>query len=274
MQVRQAILSLLRQLMGSAAFPGNSDCLQRISSIHPVSRPVWKGSQMASGSEELLQQCILQVSGFRYVELPKERTLANIQHRPVSGYKVFTNPSNLPVFGMEQKTTLRYSVKARPSCVFELSRYDEYNGDDPNYPSSTMWAATLYDREWEINLSENAALSIGQSASWNPHVRPFFRSVHESTNTGPYLGFTDFLHCVGAVASFLDRVKGIPPESTGTESGLEGSKSNIPGCETDEKPDLTGTDNGTSESGHIGHSKHEITSEQLDLFELTFKERE
>lgn len=62
MQVRQAILSLLRQLMGPAAFPGNSDCLQRISSIHPVSRPVWKGSQMASGSEKLLQQCILQVS--------------------------------------------------------------------------------------------------------------------------------------------------------------------------------------------------------------------
>ncbi|KAL9061770.1 MAG: hypothetical protein Q9206_000340 [Seirophora lacunosa] len=149
-----------------------------------------------------------------------------------------------------------------------------YPANDPNYPSSTMWAATLYDREWEINLSENAALSIGQSASWNPHVRPFFRSVHESTNTGPYLGFTDFLHCVGAVASFLDRVKGILPESTGTESGLEGSKSNISGCETDEKPDLTGTDNGTIESGHIGHSKHEITSEQLDLFELTFRERE
>ncbi|KAL8975079.1 MAG: hypothetical protein Q9197_000686 [Variospora fuerteventurae] len=191
-----------------------------------------------------------------------------------SGYKVFTNPPNFPMIGMEQKTTLRYSLKAQPSCIFELSRYDEYNGDDPNYPSSTMWAASFYDRDWEVNLSENKALGIGQSASWNPDVRPFFQSVHGSTDKGPYTGFTDFLHHVGTVASFLDRVKGIAPESTVTEGGLEDSNTNVSVCGNHGIPDLRKTDNGTSEHIHGSYSKNEITSDQLDLFELTFTEQE
>ena len=126
----------------------------------------------------------------------------------VSGYKVFTSPPHLPILGMEQKTTFRYSLKTHPSCIFELSRYDEYNGDDPSYPSSTKWAATFYDREWDVNLGENARLSIGQSASWNPRTNPFFQPRGGLTSQTPSAGFTECFHNAQAIASFLDKLKG------------------------------------------------------------------
>lgn len=150
----------------------------------------------------------------------------------VSGFKVFTSPPNLPIVGMEQKTTFRYSLKAQPSCIFELSRYDEYNGDDPRYPSSTQWAASLYDREWDVKLSDNAKLGVGQSASWNPRTNPFFQPAHGPTSNGPHAGFTDFLLQIQAIASFLDKLKGTLPDPEGTGTGNEISQGAASGSET------------------------------------------
>ncbi|KAI4171004.1 MAG: hypothetical protein LQ343_004541 [Gyalolechia ehrenbergii] len=140
--------------------------------------------------------------GVRFKEPPADENPA------ISGYKVFTSPRTLPIIGMEQKTTFRYSLKAQPSCILELSRYDEYNGTDPRYPSSTQWAASFYDRDWDVKFSENAGLGVGQSASWNPQTEPFFRAWNASTSKAPHAGFTDVFRQVQAVASFLDKLKG------------------------------------------------------------------
>ncbi|KAL8944097.1 MAG: hypothetical protein Q9216_000688 [Gyalolechia sp. 2 TL-2023] len=145
--------------------------------------------------------------GVKFMEPP-----AN-EHPAISGYKVFASSPTLPILGMEQKTTFRYSLKAQPSCIFELSRYDEYNGTDPKYPSSTQWAASFYDRDWDVKLSENVALGVGQSASWNPHTESFFRARNASASQTPHTGFIDLVRQVQAVASFLDTLKGTLSDS-------------------------------------------------------------
>ncbi|KAL8835286.1 MAG: hypothetical protein Q9170_003372 [Blastenia crenularia] len=144
--------------------------------------------------------------GVRFREPPEDENPA------FSGYKVFISPSSLPVVGMEQKTTFRFSLKAHPSSVFELSRYDEYNGVDPKHPSSTQWAASFHDREWDVKLSENAGLSVGQFASWNPQTTPFFQPMHGSINTGPHAGFADIFHQIHNITNFLDTLKGTSPD--------------------------------------------------------------
>ncbi|KAL8929794.1 MAG: hypothetical protein Q9208_000938 [Pyrenodesmia sp. 3 TL-2023] len=189
------------------------------------------------------------------------------EYPAISGYKFFTSPNSLPILGMEQKTTFRCALKAQPSFIFELSRYDEYNGDDPRFPSSTQWAATFYDRDWENNLSENAKLGIGYSASWNPHTRPFFQPMHGSTSKGANSGFNDFLHHIQAVAGFLDKVKGSPPQAAEMEN-VSNQGSHSSDFEGKVAPDeATRTDNIAIEENHTSHSGTEITPDQLDLFE-------
>lgn len=189
------------------------------------------------------------------------------EYPAISGYKVFSNPTNLPILGMEQKTTFRYSLKAQPSFIFELSRYEEYNGDDPRFPSSTQWAASLYDRDWEINLSENAGLGIGHSASWNPHARPFFQTMHGSTSKGPYAGFTNFFRHVQAIAGFLDKVKGSLSQAAQTENST-GESSDGSHLQDGMTPDqTTETENKPSEGSRGTSSESGITPDQLDLFE-------
>ncbi|KAL8712256.1 MAG: hypothetical protein Q9220_003407 [cf. Caloplaca sp. 1 TL-2023] len=119
----------------------------------------------------------------------------------ISGQRIFSTPSDLVILGKEQKTTLRYSLAGEPRFIFELSRYDEYDGPDIWRPSSTQWAASLYDREWDSRLAENTKLEVGQSSSWRPDVDPLF---------GPKTGETgvrDFLYHTRKVASFLDMFK-------------------------------------------------------------------
>lgn len=129
------------------------------------------------------------------------------QNPALSGYRVFTRPSNLRMLGMEQKTTFRYSLKAQPKFLFELSRYDEYNGENPWLPSSTQWAASFYDREWERTLGENEKLGVGEEASWDPQIDPFFEPMRTSAYKGPEAGFKDFLLHTKAIGGFLDGLK-------------------------------------------------------------------
>ncbi|KAL9600131.1 MAG: hypothetical protein Q9219_003387 [cf. Caloplaca sp. 3 TL-2023] len=147
--------------------------------------------------------------GIKFVKPPAD------QNPAVTGFKVFTSAAKLPVVGMEQKTTFRYSLRAHPSYLFELSRYDEYNGHDHQYPTSTQWAASFYDREWDLRFGENVALGIGQSTSWNPHACPIFRPTDQSKSMDPRAGFVEFYSHVKSVASFLDNLKGISSDTEG-----------------------------------------------------------
>ncbi|KAL8672906.1 MAG: hypothetical protein Q9168_002660 [Polycauliona sp. 1 TL-2023] len=123
----------------------------------------------------------------------------------VSGYKIFTSPANFAVLGTEQKTTFRYSLKAQPKFVVEISRYDAYDGD--TLPSATQWAVSLYDREWDSKLSENARLGVGCFASWKSRREPFFEPVKSLANSDADAGFKDFLLHTQAIGNFLDGLK-------------------------------------------------------------------
>ncbi|KAL8693382.1 MAG: hypothetical protein Q9218_001774 [Villophora microphyllina] len=154
-----------------------------------------------------------------------------------SGYKVFTTPANLRIVGMEQKTTFKYSLKAQPQFVFELSRYDEYNGDNPWLPSSTQWAAIFYDREWDEKLGENAKLGIGQAASWTPHGNPLFKPNNTSATGSSEEGFKGFLHHTKSVVDFLDELQAIPQEPLDASKDA-GKSSYDPGPESEQSVGL------------------------------------
>ncbi|KAL8697984.1 MAG: hypothetical protein Q9224_002064 [Gallowayella concinna] len=129
------------------------------------------------------------------------------QDPAISGHKIFTSPTTLPILGVEQKTTFKYCLKAQPKFIIEISRYDEYSGDNAWLPSSTQWAVSFYDREWDSKLSENARLSIGVSASWNPFVNPFFEPMDPNASKDADAGFKDFLLHSQAIGVFLDGLK-------------------------------------------------------------------
>ncbi|KAL8771170.1 MAG: hypothetical protein Q9209_003341 [Squamulea sp. 1 TL-2023] len=145
------------------------------------------------------------------------------QYPALHGYRIFTSPSDFPVLGIEQKTTFRYCLKAQPKFIIEISRYDEYNDDKSWLPSSTNWAASFYDREWDSKLSENAKLGVGNSASWNPHANPFFEPIN-SSNKKPDAGFKDFLLHTQTIGKFLDELKMGPqgPSKAKNDSGENG----------------------------------------------------
>ena len=127
-----------------------------------------------------------------------------------SGYKIFISPTDFAVLGTEQKTTFRYCLKAQPKFAVEISRYDGYDGDN-RLPSTTQWAVSLYDREWDSRLSENARLGIGHSASWNPYAHPFFQPIKPSQEpAAAAAGFKDFLLHTRAIGNFLDGLKTDP----------------------------------------------------------------
>ncbi|KAL8781650.1 MAG: hypothetical protein Q9213_005915 [Squamulea squamosa] len=145
------------------------------------------------------------------------------QYPALTGYRTFTSPTNLPILGIEQKTKFRYCLKAQPKFIIEISRYDEYNGDKSWLPSSTNWAASFYDREWDSKLSENAKLGLGKAASWNPHANPFFEPMSFSSKK-PDAGFKDFLLHTEAIGKFLDELKMGPqgPSKAMNEAGEKG----------------------------------------------------
>ncbi|KAL8799784.1 MAG: hypothetical protein Q9182_005650 [Xanthomendoza sp. 2 TL-2023] len=149
------------------------------------------------------------------------------QYPAISGVKIFTSPTTLPILGVEQKTTFRYCLKAQPKFVIEVSRYDEYSGDNAGLPSSTQWAVSLYDREWDLRFSENARLSIGIAASWNPNANPFFEPMDPYASREANAGFTDFLLHTQAIGEFLDELKrgSQGPTETVDQSGVDAHRS-------------------------------------------------
>ncbi|KAI4277126.1 MAG: hypothetical protein LQ337_001999 [Flavoplaca oasis] len=152
-------------------------------------------------------------SGIEYKKPPPETNPA------VSGYKIFTSPGNFAVLGTEQRTTFRYSLKKQARITVEIQRYDVYDGDNPRLPSTTQWALSLYDREWDLKLSENAKLGVGHAASWNPSANPFFTPIKPSASGEADAGFKDFLGHTQDIGEFLDGLKADSREPATATSG-------------------------------------------------------
>ena len=75
----------------------------------------------------------------------------------------------------EQKIALRYRLKSMPEFVFEIARYDSYDLlTNSQTPSTTHWGASMWNTEWDIKLSKNANLGLGESAGWDPRIEMFF----------------------------------------------------------------------------------------------------
>ncbi|KAL8736253.1 MAG: hypothetical protein Q9166_000408 [cf. Caloplaca sp. 2 TL-2023] len=149
----------------------------------------------------------------------------------ISGYKVFSNSSNIPILGMEQKTSFRYCLKAQPKFIFEISRYDtydEYNAVNPRLPNSTQWAVSLFDREWDSKLIENARLGVGHSASWDPYDNPFFEAIDPCQSREPDAGFKDFLVHAQAIGNLLDGLKATSQEPVVASNELSEAGNGIP----------------------------------------------
>ena len=120
----------------------------------------------------------------------------------------------------EQKIASRYRLRLMPEFIFELARYDSYNlSTNSQTPSTTHWGASMWNTEWDIKLSKNANLGLGESAEWDPRLEMFFpipepASLNKQSfyheKVGP--GLSWFLQNVQLVAESLDNVVGAPPD--------------------------------------------------------------
>ena len=120
----------------------------------------------------------------------------------------------------EQKIASRYRLRLMPEFIFELARYDSYNlSTNSQTPSTTHWGASMWNTEWDIKLSKNANLGLGESAEWDPRLEMFFPNPEPASlnkqnfyheKVGP--GLSWFLQNVQLVAESLDNVVGAPPD--------------------------------------------------------------
>ncbi|KAI4214605.1 MAG: hypothetical protein LQ351_003022 [Letrouitia transgressa] len=140
-----------------------------------------------------------------------------------TGYKVFTYTPVVPIIGFEQKVTLKFRVNAFNNYAMELSRYDEYNGPNPNYPSTTKWAASLYNPEWDLHLAQNAKCEIGQAPPWGETVQPsaFFPRSYATSSQDPNAGFEDFLGNISKVTEFLGDLKSCSKRSSTLKAQIQ-----------------------------------------------------
>ena len=132
----------------------------------------------------------------------------------IDGRKLITWEMELPgclkpsIF--EQKIAFRYRVKHMQGAVFEIARYDSYDlASNAQKPSVTTWGASLWHTEWDMILSENADLRLGEKAKWNPRIDTFFpgEQPHAANNLkqqqGIHPGLARFLRGVEPIAQRL-----------------------------------------------------------------------
>lgn len=138
----------------------------------------------------------------------------------LTGRKIFEweedLPGNLKPSVFEQKTALRYRLVHSSQWVFEIARYDSYGDpENPDTPMTTHWGATMWNTEWDITLSANAGLGIGESADWDAKLETFFPSDSHSKNQDVNPGVMEFLQKVQMVTDFLDDIKKTPLDLLG-----------------------------------------------------------
>lgn len=124
----------------------------------------------------------------------------------LTGHKLFFGAPTFPVDSFEQKTALRYRLKNHSAWLFEISRYDTY-AVDALLPSNTQWGATFWNSDWDSTLAENANLSIGQAATWDPKLSTFFEAGHTSASMALDAGFWEFMQNLQFILDVLDGMK-------------------------------------------------------------------
>lgn len=116
----------------------------------------------------------------------------------------------------EQKIALRYRLAYDQAFIFEIARYDSYDlSTNAQLPCTTHWGASMWNSDWEVILSGNAGLGLGECADWNPRLQAFFPDPEPSTNTRNEIqevepGLKSFLQHIHMVTESLDRIKDIP----------------------------------------------------------------
>ncbi len=124
----------------------------------------------------------------------------------LTGHRLFFEVQSFPIESFEQKTALRYRLKNHSSWLFEISRYDSYAVNEP-LPSSTQWGATFWNSKWDAVLAENANLSIGQAAAWDPKLSTFFEAGYGSAGMPLDAGFCEFIQNLRFILEVLDGMK-------------------------------------------------------------------
>ncbi len=119
----------------------------------------------------------------------------------------------------EQKIALRYRLAYDQAFVFELARYDSYDlSTNAQMPCTTHWGASMWNSDWEVILSGNAGLSLGECADWDSRLQAFFPNPHpdKTKDKIPQVepGLERFLHHIRMVTESLDRIKNVPSSTT------------------------------------------------------------
>ena len=119
----------------------------------------------------------------------------------------------------EQKTALRYRLADDQAFVFEIARYDSYDlSTDTQSPCTTHWGASMWNSDWEVILSANAGLGLGEYADWDARLPAFFPKPCPSTKNGKEKekssdiepGLDAFLDHIRVVTECLDRIRNVP----------------------------------------------------------------
>lgn len=126
-----------------------------------------------------------------------------------TGRKQFTfsnEPGALKPSLFEQKTAYRYRLSSANQWIVEVARYDTYNTTS-ELPTSTNWAASMFNSDWDSTTSQNVVLGIGQRAAWDTSLETFFPTCDliDKLDTGSRV--VDLLQSVRLVSNFLDDMR-------------------------------------------------------------------
>ena len=120
----------------------------------------------------------------------------------------------------QQKTAWRYRLQVNGAYVFEIARYDTFAlgrtapGHPRREPLNTQWGFSLWCVAWDEKLSENAALKIGEHATWTPSLNGFFARSYSSKSTGSNPGFSDYSKMLERIVVVLGKaITPSPPEA-------------------------------------------------------------
>jgi hypothetical protein len=138
--------------------------------------------------------------------------------RPGSTELMFKIPQVHGPKDFYQRTQWRLCARSNDNLVFQISRLDRFNlsattpGDvvkssqERRRPVQTEWEACIFDERWDDILGDNGALSLGESAGWDPSIAYFFPSTGNNDGDSKN-GFSDFVECVNEVCHGLSEAK-------------------------------------------------------------------
>ena len=138
---------------------------------------------------------------------PKHRDMSGLYHRgqPLLTYGK-SSPGGLKPSGFEQRISFRYRILGAPQWVVEIARYDVFESQ-AEVPVQSSWGTTMWNSDWDTQVTSNSSLEIGESASWVPGLRTFFPNDDNEKIQGVEAGVVGFLQTVRRVSDFLHDLK-------------------------------------------------------------------